>query len=270
MLYVVSTPIGNLEDITLRALRILKECDIVACEDTRVTKKLFSLLNLPMKQFIAYHDYSTLEIRQELVKLLEEGKNIALVSDAGTPLISDPGYKLVQLAYQKNIKVTSVPGANAVLTALQLSTFPSDKFFFGGFLPKSSGERKRVFSDLKDLSSTLIFYETAPRLSKTLQDVYQTLGNRKIVVARELTKKFEEIICERVLELQEKCTANLLKGEIVLLIAYEKEENGSDEKIKDLLKEELKKMSVKQASEKVSILTGVSKKKVYKWALELK
>ena len=241
MLYIVSTPIGNLEDITLRALRILRECDVIACEDTRVTKKLFSLLNLPMKKFIAYHDYSTSEVREELIKLLEDGKNIALVSDAGTPLISDPGYKLVQQVYQKNIKVTSVPGANAVLTALQLSNFPSDKFFFGGFLPKSSGERKRVFSELKDLPSTLIFYETAPRLCKTLEDIYQTLGNRKVAIARELTKKFEEVICEQVSVLIEKFESASPKGEIVLVIDCEKEKSEiSEEKVKVLLQQEMR------------------------------
>lgn len=270
MLYLVATPIGNLEDVTLRALRILEACDLIACEDTRVTQKLLTLLNLPPKKCITYQDHNADEVRPKLITLLHQGQNIALVSDAGMPLISDPGYKLVHEVNCLGLPVTSLPGANALLTALQLSGLPTDKFFFGGFLPVKKTERQKALADVGNLEATLIFYESPKRLLKTLEDIEEILGARTLSIARELTKKFEEIRSGTPKDLLTYYQENPIKGEVVLVIDRGKQtERPTPEQVKQLLKKELKKLSVRSASEKISILTGYSKKEVYTWALDM-
>ena len=192
-LYIIATPIGNLQDISARGLDILRQAEIVACEDSRVTKKLFSLLGISLnKKFIAYEDHQEESRAQMLIDLISEGNAVALVSDAGSPLISDPGYKLVRLCRRQNIYVTAVPGACAVITALQLSGLPSNRFMFAGFIPNKDKAKRDLFNELAALNSTLIFYETAPRLLNSLQTAAEIFNEREAAVVREMTKMYEE------------------------------------------------------------------------------
>ena len=200
ILYLVSTPIGNLEDITLRAKRILGEVDIIACEDTRKTGVLLVKLNIPRKRLLSYYEENELRRIPEIVRLLKEGKNVALVSNAGTPTISDPGFKLVRECLIQGIKVEAIPGPSAILTALVSSGLPTDKFLFLGYLPKKQGKRKKLLENCK-LSAvhyTLIFYESPHRLIETLKDLQEIFGDIEIVLCRELTKIYEEIKRKRI------------------------------------------------------------------------
>lgn len=190
-LYIVATPIGNLGDITLRALDTLRRVNIIACEDTREAGKLAAAYGIKATR-TPYHDHNAARERPRLIGLIQSGQAVALISDAGTPLISDPGYKLVQAAVAAGVMVTTLPGASACLSALQLSALPSDRFLFAGFLPVKSGARRKELLALKGVAATLIFYESAPRLSDSLADMAATLGDRQAAVVREITKKFEE------------------------------------------------------------------------------
>jgi 16S rRNA (cytidine1402-2'-O)-methyltransferase len=217
ILYVVSTPIGNLEDITLRALRVLKEVDVVAAEDTRHTGLLLKHYGIE-KRLESYHDFNKEKKGPALIEELKSGRSIAVTSDAGTPGISDPCYLLVKLAIQENIKIVPVPGASAFLSALVVSGLPTDRFAFEGFLPVKSGKKRKRLKELQEERRTLILYESPHRLLKTLQEIYEILGERKMVVARELTKKFEEIkrgTPEEIIKYFQKST---LKGELVLVV----------------------------------------------------
>jgi 16S rRNA (cytidine1402-2'-O)-methyltransferase len=214
-LYVVATPIGNLEDITLRALRVLREADLIACEDTRQTRKLLDHYGI-QKPTVSYHEHNEAARAAELVEKLEGGATVALVSDAGTPLISDPGYRLVTTAVEKGIRVEPLPGASALLTALAGSGLATDEFHFGGFLPARSAQRKKALARLKDISSTLVFYEAPHRVLETLADIEEVFGGRPLVLARELTKIHEEFLRGTAAELR--CARIPLKGEFTLLI----------------------------------------------------
>ncbi len=217
-LYVVSTPIGNLEDVTHRAIRILGEVDLIACEDTRHTRKLLQRYGITTKT-ISYHEHNEQDRSEELVQKLIQGTNLAVVSDAGTPGISDPGFRLVRLAIAKGLSIVSVPGPSALVTALVASGLPTDEFFFGGFLPARSGARQTRLNSLRSVPGTLIFYEAPHRLAATLKDAYEILGEREAVVARELTKLHEEIQHGRLSELASRFpTAESARGEIVLII----------------------------------------------------
>jgi 16S rRNA (cytidine1402-2'-O)-methyltransferase len=217
-LYVVSTPIGNLEDITHRAVRILGEVDLIACEDTRHTRKLLERYGIKTRT-ISYHEHNEQERGRELVDLLAGGTNLALVSDAGTPGISDPGFRLVRLAIAKQLPVVPVPGPNALITALVTSGLPTDEFFFGGFLPARSGARQARLNELRSIPGTLIFYEAPHRLAAALSDAHEILGERQAVVARELTKLHEEIGRGRLSELATRFSSvESARGEIVLII----------------------------------------------------
>ena len=218
-LYVVATPIGNLEDITLRALRILREADTIACEDTRQTRKLLDHFSIPTRA-LSYHDHNEASRTTELIQRLESGANIALVSDAGTPLLSDPGYRLVHAAVAAGITVVPIPGASAALSALAAAGLPTDEFRFCGFLPPKSGQRRKALEALADESCTLIFYEAPHRILETLDDIEATLGPRQVVVARELTKLHEEFLRGTAREIHTALAARpAVKGEITLLIA---------------------------------------------------
>jgi len=270
-LYIVSTPIGNLKDITLRAIEVLTEADIIACEDTRVTKKLFSLLNLSLdKTFICYQDYNEEKQSQELIKLILLGKSIALVSDAGSPLISDPGYKLVRKCREQNIKVHTVPGASAVICALQLSGLATNRFMFAGFIPNKDKARLDLFNELKKINTTLVFYETATRLCKTLKAMNLVFKNREIAVAREITKIYEECLKGTINELLEYYTENQPKGEIVIMVSPPLENEIYDFNIESELKLRLTNMSLKSAVNEVAELTKKSKNEIYELALRLK
>lgn len=218
ILYIVATPIGNLEDITLRALRILKEVDLIACEDTRQTRKLLDHYDIKTAT-VSYHQHSRLEKIDWLVNELKSGKNIALVSDAGTPSISDPGFKLVEAAQKDDIKVEPIPGPSAVIAAASSAGLPVDQFVFLGFPPHKKG-RETFFKELAHQDKTVIFYESPHRFLKALGQLEKVLDkNREIVVCRELTKKFEEIKKGMVSEIKSYFKNNEIKGELVVLIA---------------------------------------------------
>lgn len=270
-LYLVSTPIGNLGDISDRAVKTLKSADIVACEDTRVTAKLFSLLGISAP-LTPYHEHNADKVRPALMKRLKNGETVALVSDAGTPLVNDPGYRLVQDCIAENVYVTAVPGASAVLTALQLSGLPCHRFLFSGFLPVKSAARKKELKELSTVNSTLIFYEAPQRIGETLDDMLDVLGDRRIAVARELTKRFEETLRAPLSQVIANYRKNgVPKGEFVLVVAPpDKEEKIGEEKLKEILASALQKMSLKDAVAQTVKMTGLNKKQVYETALALK
>lgn len=216
-LYIVSTPIGNLEDITHRALRVLREVDLIACEDTRHTRKLLNHFNIDTKT-ISYHEHNERERAEELCRLLEDGKSIALVTDAGTPLISDPGFRIVSLAAEKGFQIVPIPGAAAFVTALAASGLASDQILFSGFLPARANARRAKLEDLRTITATLVFYEAPHRIAATLRDAVDVLGDRQAVIARELTKLHEEFVRGRLSELADKFSEQAARGEMVLII----------------------------------------------------
>jgi len=216
-LYLVSTPIGNLEDITLRAIRILKEVDGIACEDTRHTQKLLNHYGI-QKRLVSYHEHNENTRARELVSEIEAGSNIALVTDAGTPIVSDPGHRLVALCAEKQIAVVPIPGASAALAALAGSGIPADRVLFVGFLPARQGERRRALTELASNSVTLVFFEAPHRIAKMLNDATEILGERPAVLARELTKLHEEFLRGSLNDLAKKVKDAPLKGEMTLVV----------------------------------------------------
>lgn len=270
-LYLVATPIGNLEDITLRALRILREVDLIAAEDTRQTLKLLNHFDIK-KPLVSYYEHNKAEKSNQLIRRLTEGKNIALVSDAGTPGISDPGEDMVRLAIKNGIEVTMVPGPVAAVMGLVISGMPSGRFVFEGFLPVNKRARKERIQSIKNETRTLVFYEAPHKLPYTLKDLYDILGNRNIVLARELTKKFEEKIRCTLEEAVQRYNQESPKGEFVLIIEGIPEEKIlEDEKRKwdeISLEEHLRiyisqGLNKKEAIKKVAEDRGISKRDVY-------
>jgi 16S rRNA (cytidine1402-2'-O)-methyltransferase len=217
-LYVVSTPIGNLGDITARAVDVLRDADVIACEDTRRTGLLLAHLGLH-NRFVSYHEYNKLRRTPELLEMLRQGKRVALVSDAGTPGISDPGFYLIRAAAEAGLRVLPVPGASALLAALVVSGLPSDRFAFEGFLPKRDGRRRRRLADLAQEDRTMIFCESARRVNRLLAEMIELWGDRRAVVCRELTKKFEETIRGTLSGIIEAIGTRELKGETVIVVA---------------------------------------------------
>jgi len=215
---VVSTPIGNLEDITLRALRILKEVDLIAAEDTRRTGLLLKHFRIETP-LTSYFEGNELKKGEWLMTRLKEGDRIALVSDAGTPGISDPGYRLVRLAIENEIPVIPIPGPSAIITALSTSGLPTDAFLFKGFLPHKSKRRREILQEVKEVRDTLIFYESPHRILQTLNDMVEILGDREMVLARELTKRYEDILRGKVSQIIEQLKGKKLKGEITLIVS---------------------------------------------------
>ena len=269
MLYLVSTPIGNLGDISERARQVLETVDLVACEDTRTSGQLFTLLGIRVAALTPYHEHNADSARPKLIEKMKHGVNIALVSDAGTPLISDPGYKLVRDCYEAGVPVTTVPGANAVLSALQLSGLPSNAFYFAGFLPSKSGGRRQALTALKQVSATLIIYETPNRLEESLGDILEILGDRLMAVVREITKKFEEVRRGKVSELIAHYQGEgAPKGELVLVIDRAADTSDwTDEALDALIQETLASQSARDTVDKVSRLTGLPRKQIYKRVL---
>jgi len=217
ILYIVSTPIGNLEDITLRALRILKEVDLIAAEDTRHTGLLLKHFAI-QKPLTSYFEGNELKKREWILSRLKQGDRIALVSDAGTPGISDPGFRLIQTVIENQIPIVPIPGPSAVITALSVSGLPTDAFMFKGFLPHKPKKRRDLLNQLEEIKETLIFYESPHRIVETLKDILEILGDREIVLTRELTKVYEEILRGKVSEIQNRIGERKLKGEITLVI----------------------------------------------------
>ena len=267
-LYIVATPIGNLGDITLRSTEVLRNVSAVACEDTRITGKLLNHLGLK-KRMIRYDDHASEGDRARLLALMAE-EPVALVSDAGTPLISDPGFRLVRAAREAGIAVTSLPGPSAAVVALTLAGLPSDRFLFAGFLPAKDKARRDVLAELAGVPATLVFYETAPRLDDALQAVADVLPGREAAVARELTKKFEECRTGSPEELAAHYAAHPPKGEIVLLVGPPVAAPADSLDADALLRAELESAKPSQAAAKVAKLTGLDRKALYARALELK
>jgi len=270
-LYVVSTPIGNLEDISLRALRILKEVDLIACEDTRTTKKLLSHYQVK-KPLTSYHEHNEVKKAQKLLKQLESGNDIALVSDAGTPGVSDPGFRVVKLASENGIKIVSVPGSSATLAALSISGLPTTSFTFFGFLPKTKNKKRDFLKEIQGLTQTLIFYESPKRVLETLNSSREILGDREISVSRELTKMFEETIRGKtsnvIKRLEEK---KELKGEFTIVVEGNKNrETFSIENLEKQLRFYKKKgLSLKDTVEMLTDKTNIPKNRIYKEALKI-
>ena len=267
-LYLVATPIGNLGDITLRAVDILSRCDGVACEDTRVTGKLLKHLGIS-KPMWRYDDHSEHRDRTRLVDSMRT-RAVALVSDAGTPMISDPGYRLVNDCRAEGIAVTSLPGPCAAVVGLTLSGLPNDRFLFAGFLPSKEKARRETLEELAGTDATLVFYETGPRLLKSLAELKELMPEREIAVARELTKLHEE--CRRGLAdgLMAYYDANPPKGEIVLLVGPPEAHAPSDADADTMLREAMATMKASQAAAQVSKATGLDRKTLYARAMEMK
>jgi 16S rRNA (cytidine1402-2'-O)-methyltransferase len=268
-LYLVATPIGNLRDITLRAIDTLNAADVVACEDTRVSGKLFQALGFK-KKLMPLHDHNEEGQAKEIIRLITEGKSVALISDAGMPLISDPGYKLVRTCLEHGVTVTSLPGANSPLMALQLSGLPSDAFSFIGFLPAKSKARRDCLEQWKNVPATLIVFESAARVEDSCADILAVMGDRPMTLTRELTKKFEDVWPSSVSGILERLKRDgAPKGEIVLVIGRG-EDRPEDIDLDGLLVAAMKNGSLKEAVADVVAATGLNKKAVYNRALELK
>ncbi|MEE9253208.1 MAG: 16S rRNA (cytidine(1402)-2'-O)-methyltransferase [Thermodesulfobacteriota bacterium] len=271
-LYLVSTPIGNLEDITWRAVRILKEVDLIACEDTRRTKKL--LFHYSIKTPLqTYHEHNEARETPVLLKLLDSGKNIALVTDAGTPAVSDPGYRLISASIEQGIEIHPIPGANAAITALVASGLPTSEFAFLGFPPRTKAKKAQFLSSISDYPQTLIFYESPNRTVATLKRMLEVLGDRRCSVCRELTKMFEEtlrgMISEVIDELERR---EVLKGEVTIVVEGT-HKNGTDISLEEIQKslEDLKirGLSLRDSATTVSKQSGLSRNAVYEMALKV-
>ena len=273
-LYIVATPIGNLRDMTLRALDVLMAADVIACEDTRVTTKLKNAYGLKAP-LISYHNHNEEKATAHLINILKEGdKIVALVSDAGTPLMSDPGYRVTKACIDEGLPVVSIPGACASITALTLSGLPVHRFLFNGFLPAKTHARKEELKTLATIPSTLVFYESAHRILPCLEDIHEVLGDRDAVIAREMTKRFEEVIRGPLSELIAHCQKqDKMKGEITLVVAPpDKNANtASAEDIDRMLLSAVNddKMSVKDAAGHVAEMTGQKKRALYNRLLQL-
>lgn len=281
-LYLVATPIGNLGDMTIRSIDILHRVDVVACEDTRVTGKLLNILGIK-KKLLPLHDHNELSQSQEIISLIKQGKLVALTSDAGMPLISDPGYKLVRDCLKEGVFITSMPGASAPLMALQLSGLPSDQFIFLGFCPHKQSARKSFFLPWSSNTATVIFFDSASRLTDSLTDCLEILGDRRVAVARELTKKFEHVERGLITEVIEKITQyERLKGEIVVVIeGASSDASGLYKNVKKLsscdleflrpkILDLMKNNSLKEIATTLSLQTGIQKTKIYNFSQTLK
>lgn len=270
-LYIVATPIGNLGDITLRALATLKAADLVLCEDTRVTRKLLDRYSLAPR-LLAYHDHNAASVRPKILRELAGGLAVALVSDAGTPLVSDPGYKLVTEVLEAGHRVFPVPGASALLAALVAAGLPTDRFFFEGFLSPKSGQRKNRLKEIREIPATLVFYETGPRLADCLSDLAEIFGERMASVCRELTKAFEETRRGTLQELAAHYeSSGPPKGEIVIVVAPPdaQAKTVSPDELDAQIRRALKHGSLKDAVAAVAEETGIKKREVYARALAL-
>jgi 16S rRNA (cytidine1402-2'-O)-methyltransferase len=269
-LYILATPIGNARDISLRALDALRACDAIAAEDTRVIAKLLAIHGIS-RPLLAYNDHNGAQMRPRILACLQQGERLVLVSDAGTPLVADPGFKLVRAAIEQDLPVFALPGPSAALAGLMLAGLPSDRFLFAGFLPSRAGERETVLEELKSVRATLIFFESPQRLGESLAALAKHLGMRAAVVARELTKLHEEVRRGTLADLAahyEKAPPP--KGEVTLLVSPPHEAEADTGKIDAALETALPFMPVKAAAELIAGLTGASKKQVYDRALEMK
>jgi 16S rRNA (cytidine1402-2'-O)-methyltransferase len=268
-LYVVSTPIGNLKDITLRALEVLKGVDLVLAEDTRVAGKLLSAYGIS-KKVERYDDHAGERARPKILAALADGARIALTSDAGTPLVSDPGYRLLREAVEAGAAVIPVPGASAPLAALAVSGLPTDRFLFAGFLPPKSGARKAALAELAAVRTTLIFFESGPRLAESLADMAEVLGPRQAVVAREITKLYETFVRGDLASLASDPRCAAPKGEIVVVVGPGAEIAARPEDAEAALREALGRLPPSEAAAEVARALGLPRKDLYRQAIALK
>lgn len=271
-LYFVSTPIGAARDITLRGLDILAKADVLAAEDTRTLKHLMEIhgVSLGDRHVFAYHDHNGEMMRPKLLRALAEGKSVAYASEAGTPLVADPGFQLGRAAIAENQAVLAAPGASAVLAALTVSGLPSDRFLFAGFLPTQAGARAKTLKELGQVPATLIFYESPKRVNRLLGEMVQLWGEaREAVVCRELTKRFEEVTRGSLGELATAFDGRAVKGEIVVLVGRAEAQKLDDESIEDRLRIHLAEKSVKDAAADVALELNLPKREVYQLALRL-
>lgn len=271
-LYIVATPIGNIADISERGKTLLAEADVIACEDTRIAKKLLGLLNISLngKKFVMFHDHNEQDKAQEIIDYVNNGLTVVQVSDAGSPLISDPGYKLVRRCREQNVPFTVVPGCCAIICALQMSGLPTNRFMFAGFIPNKDKAREDLFRELAPIDTTLVFYETAPRLLKTLTAAAPFFGGREFAVAREITKLYEECRSGSAEELIEHFEQNPPKGEIVLMVAPPAENRRPAIDVEKILNEKMAVMPLKSAVAECVKEYGLNKNEVYRLAVRLK
>ena len=272
-LYLVATPIGNARDITLRSLDILANADVLAAEDTRSLKRLLEIHGIALngRPVLAYHDHNGGKMRPRIMAELADGKSVAYASEAGTPMISDPGFDLLRGAIEEGHPATAAPGAAAVIMALTVAGLPTDRFLFAGFLPNASGARKKTLTELAGVPATLAFYESPKRIGAMLADAAEVLGgDRKAVVCRELTKKFEETRRGTLSELASYYGENTAKGEIVVLIDRADSENISESDVTSALEEALKTMSVRDASDFVAKMLGQPRRPIYQQAMKMR
>jgi 16S rRNA (cytidine1402-2'-O)-methyltransferase len=268
-LYLVATPIGNLGDISLRALEVLAGVDIIACEDTRVTRKLMDRYGIETP-LTSYHEHNATEARPRLLARLADGQAIALVSDAGTPLISDPGYKLVRAACEAGHTLTALPGPSSVLAALSVAGLPTDRFFFEGFLPVKQAARHKRVAELASIPATLVLFESGSRLAATLTDLAAAFGNRAAAACRELTKLHEEVRRGDLETLARDYAAGAeSRGEFVVVVAPPADDDGTSDNVDELLLQALRRVSVKDAVGEVALATGRPRREVYQRALIL-
>lgn len=270
-LHLVATPIGNARDITLRALDVLANADVLAAEDTRTLRRLLELHGIALndRTVLAYHEHNGAKMRPRLLAELEAGKSVAYASEAGTPMISDPGFDLARAASEAGLPVTTAPGVSAAITALTLGGLPTDRFFFAGFMPNASGARKKALGTVAGIEATLVFYESPRRLAAMLKDACEVLGDRSATVCRELTKKFEEAKSGKLSELAEFYTQQSAKGEIVVLIGKGDLPTVSEVDVEQQVNIALETMSVRDAADFVSTKLGVKRRPVYQLAMRL-
>ncbi len=274
-LYLISTPIGNFDDISLRAIKLLETVEILLCEDTRKTKKLLSYLNIKRKNLISYNDNNASNKRPEIIQKLLSKINIGMVSDAGTPLISDPGYKLVKECHLNNIKVTHAPGPSSLINGLILSGLPTDQFYFGGFVSSKKNLKKKQFIATQTYEMTGIWFDTCMRIDNTLLVMQEVFGNRSISIARELTKTYEEIITSdlnSVIKIvdERKKNNNPLKGEVILIVGGYVEKEFNIETLNVIIKKKFEKLSLRDTVNEIITETKLPRRVVYNEAIKIK
>jgi len=272
-IYLVATPIGSARDITLRALDVLAGADVIAAEDTRTARKLMEIHGIALagRRIVAFHDHSDRAAAARLVGEARDGRAVAYVSEAGTPLVSDPGFELVREAIAAGVAVTAVPGASAVLAALTVAGLPTDRFLFAGFLPAQGAARAAAIADLRGVTATLVFYESPRRVGALMADLAAGLGGaRPAAVARELTKRFEEVRRGSLADLAETYAAKEPRGEVVVLVGHATAEATDEDAVRAALAEAMKTMRMKDAATAVAGATGMARREVYQIALGMK
>ncbi|WP_425500506.1 16S rRNA (cytidine(1402)-2'-O)-methyltransferase [Roseovarius bejariae] len=271
-LYLVATPIGAAHDITLRALDLLGAADVIAAEDTRSLRKLLDIHGIPLdgRPVVAYHDHSKSAVRERLLQDISAGKSVVYASEAGTPMVADPGYDLAREVIAADLPLVSAPGPSAVIAALTVSGLPTDRFFFAGFLPNASGKRKTALREVAPVPGTLVFYESPKRVAAMLRDASEVLGaSRRAVVCRELTKKFEEVLRGSLQELADTCAERTMKGEIVVLVDRGDLPNVDEADLDSVLRDVLREKTVRDAADDVAAKLGLKRRQVYQRALQL-